>query len=142
MPAFTPCIGIRIPECGKFLFVENGILGFGILNTAQGTQNPTKDWDPESKFHRQKLDLDSMVWNPESKTVLDSLTQGDNMRMNTACSTHQISLISGLKLKISNVTPCQPSYPCVYFFSLSPMLRFAVIFKWVIHESTFGKGVT
>ena len=43
--------GIRIAESGKFLLVESGILGFGIRNTAQGIQNPAKDWNPESKFH-------------------------------------------------------------------------------------------
>ena len=35
----------------NFSFVESGILGFGIWNTAQGIQNPTKDWNPESKFY-------------------------------------------------------------------------------------------
>ena len=39
------------PRCVKFLLVESGILGFGIRNTAQGIQNPTKDWNPESKFY-------------------------------------------------------------------------------------------
>ena len=33
-------------------------------NTAQGIRNPTKDWNPESKFHWQKLE--SSTWNPES----------------------------------------------------------------------------
>ena len=41
------------------------------------------DWNPESKFHWQKLEcsawnLESTVWNPESKTVLDSLTWCEN----------------------------------------------------------------
>ena len=31
--------------------VESEILGFGILNTAQGIRNPTNDWNPESKFY-------------------------------------------------------------------------------------------
>ena len=31
--------------------VESGILGFGIWNIALGIRNPTKDWNPESKFH-------------------------------------------------------------------------------------------
>jgi len=50
-----------------------------IRNTAQGIRNPpTNDWNPESKFHRQKLaELESSTWNPESKAVLDSLTLGD-----------------------------------------------------------------
>ena len=35
--------GIRIPKSGKFLFVDSGILGFGIQNTAQGIGNLTND---------------------------------------------------------------------------------------------------
>ena len=37
----APGKGIRIPESSKFLIVESGILGFVILNTAQGIWNPT-----------------------------------------------------------------------------------------------------
>ena len=29
---------------------ESGILGFGILNTAQGIPNPANDWNPEFKL--------------------------------------------------------------------------------------------
>ena len=44
----SPCLR----ESGfQFFLVESGILGFGILKTAQGIRNPTKDWNPESKFH-------------------------------------------------------------------------------------------
>ena len=35
--------GIRILESRQFLPVKTGILGFGIMNTAQGIQNPTND---------------------------------------------------------------------------------------------------
>ena len=31
-------------------FVEIGIRGFGIRNTAQGIRNLTNDWNPESRF--------------------------------------------------------------------------------------------
>ena len=31
------------------------MLGFGIRYTAQGIRNPTKDWNPGSKFHRQTI---------------------------------------------------------------------------------------
>ena len=48
---FAPCKEIRIPESMKFMLVESGILGFGIQNTAVGIWNPTKDWNPESRFH-------------------------------------------------------------------------------------------
>ena len=37
------CIGNRILESQKFLVVESGILGSGILNTAQGIWNLTND---------------------------------------------------------------------------------------------------
>ena len=54
--------GFRIPECGKFcswnpksgktwLYVKTEILGLGIRNTVERIRNPTKDWNPESKFH-------------------------------------------------------------------------------------------
>ena len=61
--------------------MESGILGFGIRNTAR---NPTNDWNPESKFHWQRLksstlDPESTAWNPESKTVLDSVAWGDSL---------------------------------------------------------------
>ena len=49
----------------------------GIRKTAQGIRNPTNDWNPESKFHRQRL-LEYKTWNPESKTVLDIITWGDS----------------------------------------------------------------
>ena len=39
-------------------------MGFGTRNVAQGNRNPTKDWNPESKFHCHRLE--SSTWNPES----------------------------------------------------------------------------
>ena len=61
--------------------MESGILGFGIRNTAR---NPTNDWNPESKFHWQRLksstlDPESTAGNPESNTVLDSVASGDSL---------------------------------------------------------------
>ena len=59
--------GIPIPEAQKILFVESGILDFGICNTTQGIalygiQVPlTKN-------------LESTMWNRGSKTVLGFLT--------------------------------------------------------------------
>lgn len=60
-----PSKRIRIKESRKFLLVvetrmgesflvETGILGFAIRETAEGIRNPTKDWNPESKFHGQR----------------------------------------------------------------------------------------
>ena len=60
------CKVIRVPEAGKFSLVECGILGFGIRNSVQGIRNPTNDWNPEFT-----------AWNPESETVLNSLTWDD-----------------------------------------------------------------
>ena len=39
----SPRKGISIPESGKFLNMESGIMCFGIRNTAQGIRNPTDD---------------------------------------------------------------------------------------------------
>ena len=64
---------IRILVSGKFLLVESAIFGFGIQSTAQEIRNPTKDWIPGFNFHLQRLE--STAWNPESKTVLNSLTR-------------------------------------------------------------------
>ena len=69
-----PCKGIRIPEscesfaCGirnprKNFFMKSGSLVFGIWNTDQGIPNPINDWNPESKFHGQRLDLESRIPN-------------------------------------------------------------------------------
>ena len=83
MNYFAPFKGIWIPKSGKFLFMESGILGFGISNTAQEIPNPTNDdWNSESKFLRQRLksctwNPESTAWNPKSNTVLDSLTRGE-----------------------------------------------------------------
>ena len=41
----------------EILLVEWRILVFGIRNTAQGIRNPTYDWNPESKFHWQRLEF-------------------------------------------------------------------------------------
>ena len=48
--------GIRIPKFKKVWLVEFRYLGgFGIRNTVQEIQNPTKDWNPESKFPWQTI---------------------------------------------------------------------------------------
>ena len=63
---FAPCKGIWIPESGKVLLVESGILGFGIQNPSSRLECNT--WNPES-----------LKWNRESKHVLDSLTLGETL---------------------------------------------------------------
>ena len=50
---------------------------------------PTKEWNLESKFHWKRLESstrnpESMEWDPESKTVLYSLTWGDSTGLWTA----------------------------------------------------------
>ena len=62
--------------------------GFGIQNRAQVLRNPTKEWNPESKFQWKRLECtrnpQSMEWDSESKTVLFSLTWGDSTGLRTA----------------------------------------------------------
>ena len=48
-----------MPNLGEFV-CRNRNLGFGVRNTAQGIRNPSKDWNAESKFHRQRLE--SSTW--------------------------------------------------------------------------------
>ena len=85
--SFALCEGIEIPEskkifaCGirnpKFLArsacgIHNSELSIGIWNTAQGIRNPTKNYNPESKFP-STLNPESTAWNPEYKTLLGDL---------------------------------------------------------------------
>ena len=78
------CKRIRILEFGKFCSLNPElILGFGTRNVAQENRNPTKDWNPESKFHCHRMESstwnqESAAWNPESNTVLDFLTWSDS----------------------------------------------------------------
>ena len=88
---FAPCKGIWIPESRNLLLLESWIRGnfaYGIRNSglwnpeySSRFRNHTNDWNPESKFHWQRLESsnctpDSTAWNPESQTVLDILTWG------------------------------------------------------------------
>ena len=79
-PLYRPCNGIW--NLGKNLHVESGILGFGVQSTDQRIRTPTSNWNWESKFHWQRLESstcnpESVTWNPESQTIVDSLTWGD-----------------------------------------------------------------
>ena len=72
----------------NILLVESGILGSKIRNTAQGIRNPTNNWNLESKFYWPRLAFStwipgSTVWNPESKTVLGSLTWSNKKTTST-----------------------------------------------------------
>ena len=63
-----------------------GIQGFGIQNRAQELRNPAKAWNPESTFHWKRLESStrnpqSTEWDPESKTVLYSLTWGNSTEL-------------------------------------------------------------
>ena len=56
--------------------IESAIRGFEIRNKAQGIQNPTNNYNPESKYHRQRLQSstwipESTAWNQEFKTDMD-----------------------------------------------------------------------
>ena len=74
--------GILNPETFCLLNPEL-IPGFGTRNIAEKNRNPTKDWNPEYKFHCHRLksstwNPESEAWNPESKTVFDPLTWSDS----------------------------------------------------------------
>ena len=52
----------------KFFHVDSRIVGFGIRNPRSTDRGPgSSSWNPEST-----------AWSPQSKTVLDSLTWGEN----------------------------------------------------------------
>ena len=52
----------EIPESGKFLPLESGILDFGI-------RNPFNDWNPESKSHWERIQNRLPgIWNPRRRT--------------------------------------------------------------------------
>ena len=59
----TPSKGIWIPESGKLLLVESGILRFRTQNKAQGNRNPNstnKDWNAVPGIRNRQLGF----WNP------------------------------------------------------------------------------
>ena len=69
------------PDSGisEILYVERGILDFGVRNSVWGLRNPANDCNLESRFLRTRnpeLSTEnpkSTVWNPESRTVLDKV---------------------------------------------------------------------
>ena len=79
-PAHVRQSGFRNP--GKFACEFRNPWLWNPEYSSQRIWNPTSDWNPESKFHSERLESstwnpESMAWNPESKTVLDSLLCGD-----------------------------------------------------------------
>ena len=68
-------------EAQKILLLASGILGFGIRNTAQRIRNPSSSQSRIQLLLKKTGNgywyLESTAWNPESKTVLDSLIWGD-----------------------------------------------------------------
>ena len=74
--------------------LDSGILEILALNMESGIRenftfgilNPTSEWNPESKFQWQQIRIQylesgihSVKSDPESKTVLNSLTWGDRV---------------------------------------------------------------
>ena len=60
----TPHKVIWILEYNKFLPVESRVMGFGIHDSALGVQKPANNWNPESKFHCQRLESTPGIRNP------------------------------------------------------------------------------
>ena len=51
--------------------VESGILRFGIRNTAQVIRNAAKDWNKDSRFHKQRRNRNALpgIQNPRLFTI-------------------------------------------------------------------------
>ena len=64
------CEEIRIPESRNFLLLESGI------PLTVGIQNPSSS-DNVMVPGNSTWNLESKAWNPDSETVLDSLTRED-----------------------------------------------------------------
>ena len=77
------------------MLLDSGIECIEILRTAQGIRNPSNDWISESKSGTETGNPESTAWNPESKTVLDSLTWGEFLKLVDICSDLEDSIIVG-----------------------------------------------
>ena len=82
-----------IPESEKIFFVKSGILGFGIWNIQ------LKESRIPLTIEMQNPSSTDKYWNPESKTVLDSLTRRQDFT-DTVCqarvkcrTSHQFNLM-------------------------------------------------
>ena len=100
-----------------------GIRNPRFWNPDHCSRNPTNDWNPESKFHWQRLEsstcnLESMARNPDSKTVLDSLTRGERILTgynNNEKSTKITLWKSCQVVKIQKVSSFFPEYDWLNF---------------------------
>ena len=112
--------GIRNPG-SIILPLESRIFGFEIWNL-------TNDRRPESKFHHQRLEFsawnpESMAWNLESETILDSLT------FNGVRASWQEKYFSALQL-LASISPWKlPFSPGqrVFFFLLPPSFSISIM---------------
>ena len=98
-----------------------GNLGIGIRNRGRGIRNPTNDWNPESKFHLQRLESstwnpESTARNPESKTVLDSITWERGLLTHYEKNLYPASNVAQQSLPVS--TRKQVQILTKYLFSL------------------------
>ena len=59
----------HVRESRNILFVESGILGFGIWNPALGIRNPTEDWNPESNLLKNHSRLDWATRSKEKRSM-------------------------------------------------------------------------
>ena len=101
----APFMGIRIPESGKFLLVGSWILGFGIriqhkesgIPLKIGIQNPgstEQDWNPESRFHRKRLE--SRIQVLQKKTGIQNPEFGSHGKESIIQDCHVVSLTGNL----------------------------------------------
>ena len=110
--------GIRILESGKFLLVESRIVGFGILNTAQGIRNPTNDWNLESNDQESGIQF----WNPESTVYKSNRVMDARGRFQPRPQGARFSLQSQKRRRKRNLSGCLFFRTRAKTFELNPVL--------------------
>ena len=84
--------GIQNPESRKIVFMESGILGFGIRIPALGIRNPANDWNPESLFRTRNPERIRIPQCGLQNPRLPWVYQGRSSRFFTrACSRSSVS---------------------------------------------------
>ena len=84
---------------------------------------PLANWNPESKFYWQRLELstwnlESTLWNPQSKTVLDSLTWVEILLHKPHQSIPELTTYK-LKMKLTVLF----EVCCVHFWSSNSFIK-------------------
>ena len=130
------CTSGLIFRIQDFLLARSGILGFEMWNSAQesgntlpiGIRNPSSS-DKESECIT--LNPESTVWNPESKTVLDSLSSGEQF-----CSlSRSPPVLSSISVLTNSRKGCNGLDPRLVIVEWNQILfqeiRIRIFFHWL-----------